>query len=230
MPYSIRMTKQPPPQKSATEAPDIVLCENCQKPSALCICDGITPVANKINVLILQHPQEQDVDLGTARLTALHLKNAVMKVGLSWPNLAKAWGRDADPKRWAVLYLGSANAATAAPGQQVVLVNKKGEALSNQDSLKADLQGLIVLDGTWSQAKAIWWRNAWLLKCRRVILGPTRPSRYGKLRKEPRRDGLATIEAVGLLLSHLEGKPEIEAALGAGFERLLVKYKGLKQL
>ena len=82
-----------------------------------------------------------------------------------------------------------------------------------------------MLDGTWSQAKAIWWRNAWLLKCRRIILGPKRPSRYGKLRKEPRKDGLATIEAVGLLLGKLENKPELESTLSAGFERLLSKYR-----
>ena len=98
-------------------------------------------MANKVGVLILQHPQEQDVDLGTARLTALYLKNAVMKVGLSWPNLAKALGRDADPKKWAVLYLGSASAATEAPGQDVVLVDKKGKATNNPccEALRASL-------------------------------------------------------------------------------------------
>ncbi len=199
-------------------------CPTCLKPHALCVCAGITPIANKIGVLILQHPQEQDVDLGTARLTAAHLKNAVLKVGLSWPNIGKALGRGADPKKWAVLYLGSANAAQAAPCKPVVLFDKKGNALGDQYALK-DVEGIIVLDGTWSQAKAIWWRNAWLLKCKRVILGPSRPSKYGRLRKEPRRDGLSTIESVAMLLGHLEGKPEIEATLVSGFERMLAKYK-----
>ncbi|MSO98855.1 MAG: DTW domain-containing protein, partial [Rhodospirillaceae bacterium] len=180
----------------AAVAPTEPVCPKCQKPQALCVCEGITPIANKIGVLILQHPQEQDVELGTARLTALHLKNAVMKVGLSWPNLAKALGRNADPKKWAVLYLGSANAAKEAPGHAVVLVDKKGKAVDHQAALLSEIEGLIVLDGTWSQAKAMWWRNAWLLKCRRVILGPKRASRYGKLRKEPRKDGLSTIESV----------------------------------
>ena len=205
------------------------LCPNCQKPLALCICEGLAPIANKVAVLILQHPQEQDIDLGTARITALHLKNAVLKVGLSWPNLSKALGRDADPKKWAVLYLGSASAAVEAPGQDVVMVDKKGKALPSQASPFAGVEGIIVLDGTWSQAKAIWWRNAWLLKCRRVILGPARASRYGKLRKEPRKDGLSTIEAVGLLLKRLENKPAIEDALGAGFERLLAKYRDARK-
>jgi DTW domain-containing protein YfiP len=82
----------------------------------------------------------------------------------------------------------------------------------------------LLLDGTWSQAKALWWRNAWMLKCQRVILGPRRPSRYGKLRKEPRRDGLSTIEAAGLLLAGLEKRPEIAETLNASFDRMLARY------
>src|SRR6266850_1128877 len=85
--------------------------------------------------------------------------------------------------------------------------------------------GIVLLDGTWSQAKALWWRNAWMLKCQRVILGPKRPSRYGKLRKEPRGDGLATIEAAGLLLAGLEKRPEIAEALNASFDRMLARYR-----
>jgi DTW domain-containing protein YfiP len=212
-----------------TAAPTDAVCPACQKPQALCVCEGIAPIANKIGVLILQHPQEQDIELGTARLAALHLKNAVMKVGLSWPNLAKALGRNADPKKWAVLYLGSAVAAKEAPGQEVVLVDKKGKGLEHQAALLSEIEGIIVLDGTWSQAKAMWWRNAWLLKCRRVILGPKRASRYGKLRKEPRKDGLSTIESVAMLLGYLERKTAIEASLNAGFERMLAKVQALRQ-
>ena len=83
----------------------------------------------------------------------------------------------------------------------------------------------MLLDGTWSQAKALWWRNAWMLKCQRVILGPKRPSRYGKLRKEPRRDGLSTIEAAGLLLAGLEKRPDIAETLNASFDRMLARYR-----
>jgi DTW domain-containing protein len=88
-----------------------------------------------------------------------------------------------------------------------------------------DIEGIVLLDGTWSQAKALWWRNAWMLKCRRVVLGPRRPSRYGKLRREPRRDGLSTIEAAGMLLSRLERRPDIEENLTASFERMLARVR-----
>jgi DTW domain-containing protein YfiP len=57
------------------------------------------------------------------------------------------------------------------------------------------------------------------------VLGPKRRSRYGQLRREPRSDGLSTLEAAAMLLARLEGKPEIETTLIASFERLLARYR-----
>ena len=130
-----------------------------------------------------------------------------------------------DPSRWAVLYLGSAKVADLDTDREVVAINRKGEVEDNQRAILKDIEGIVLLDGTWSQAKALWWRNAWMLKCQRVILGPARPSLYGKLRKEPRRDGLSTVEAAAMLLAALEKRPDIETTLNASFERMLVKYR-----
>jgi DTW domain-containing protein len=211
----------------AGAAPEIIPdCPHCHKLLPLCICDSIVPIENRISVLILQHPQEQDRALGTARLTALHFKDAVLKIGLSWPSLSKALGRSVDdPSRWAVLYLGSAKVAELETDRDIVAINRKGEVEENQRAILKDITGIVLLDGTWSQAKALWWRNAWMLKCQRVILGPKRPSRYGKLRREPRRDGLSTIETVAMLLGSLEKRPDIEAVLNDSFERMLAKYR-----
>lgn len=200
-------------------------CPHCQKPTPLCICDSIEPIDNKLELLILQHPQEQDRALGTARLTALHFKKAAVKVGLSWPSLNKALGKTVDPSCWAVLYLGSAKVADLETDRDIVALNKKGEVEENQRAILKDIEGIVLLDGTWSQAKALWWRNAWMLKCQRVILGPARPSLYGKLRKEPRKDGLSTLEAAAMMLSGLEKRPDIEAILRTSFERMLEKYR-----
>jgi DTW domain-containing protein YfiP len=209
----------------AADTPEVIPdCPRCHKPLPLCICDSITPIENRIALLILQHPQEQDKALGTARLTALHFKNAVLKIGLSWPSLSKALGRSVDdPSRWAVLYLGSARVADLKTDRDIVAIGRKGEVEENQRGILGDIEGIVLLDGTWSQAKALWWRNAWMLKCQRVILGPKRPSRYGKLRREPRRDGLSTIEAAAMLLGFLEKRPDIEAVLNDSFERMLGK-------
>ncbi|MEA2892208.1 MAG: tRNA-uridine aminocarboxypropyltransferase [Bradyrhizobium sp.] len=215
------------PELEAGGTPETIPdCPDCHKPQPLCICDSIEPIENRISLLILQHPQEQDRALGTARLLALHFKNAVLKIGLSWPSLSKALGRQvADPSRWAVLYLGSAKVADLDTDREVVAINRKGEVEDNQRAILKDIEGIVLLDGTWSQAKALWWRNAWMLKCQRVILGPAKPSLYGKLRREPRRDGLSTIEAAAMLLAALEKRPDIEATLGASFERMLARYR-----
>ena len=130
-----------------------------------------------------------------------------------------------DPSRWAVLYLGSAKVADLDTDREIVAIDRKGEIEENQRAILEDIEGIVLLDGTWSQAKALWWRNAWMLKCQRVILGPAQPSRYGKLRKEPRRDGLSTIEAAAMLLGGLEKRPDIAETLHASFERMLAKYR-----
>jgi DTW domain-containing protein len=218
-----KQSKQDAGSAAAETTPD---CPRCLKPLPLCICDSVTPIDNRISLLILQHPQEQDRALGTARLTALHFSNAEVKIGLSWPSLSRALGRPvADPSRWAVLYLGSAKVADLETGREVVAINRKGEIEDNQRAILKDIEGIVLLDGTWSQAKALWWRNAWMLKCQRVILGPSRPSRYGQLRREPRRDGLSTIEAAAMLLSSLEKRPDIAETLDASFGRMLARYR-----
>jgi DTW domain-containing protein YfiP len=211
-----------PETDSATATAD---CARCGKPPALCVCAAVEPLDNRIALLILQHPQEQDRELGTAQLTVLHLRHAALKIGLSWPSLAKALGRPVEPKRWAVLHLGAASAATLPPGRELALLDSKGKPLADQERTLAAIQGVIVLDGSWSQAKTLWWRNAWVLKCQRLALNPKQPSRYGKLRREPRREGLSTLEAAALALARLGHQPEIETALSLSFTRLLDAYR-----
>jgi DTW domain-containing protein YfiP len=207
--------------------PNAAECPRCGKPDALCVCAGIKPLDNHIALLILRHPQEQDRDLGTARLTVLHLKHATLKTGLSWPSLQKALGREVNPKRWAVLYLGAASAATSPKGRELTLLDSKGAPLPEQERALAEIEGIIALDGSWSQAKTLWWRNPWVLKCRRLALNPKQPSRYGKLRREPRREGLSTLEATALALARLGDQPEIESKLGLSFARVLSAYRSV---
>src|SRR6476659_5685184 len=133
------MSQQANPKSGAAEevVPD---CTHCGKPLPLCICDSVAPIKSKISLLILQHPQEQDRALGTARLAALHFKNAVVRIGLSWPSLAKALGRPvADPSRWAVLYLGSANAAELDTSSEIIALNRKGEIAEHQRAILSEI-------------------------------------------------------------------------------------------
>ncbi|MBM3609264.1 MAG: DTW domain-containing protein, partial [Alphaproteobacteria bacterium] len=190
-----------------------------------CVCEANAPFETRTKVLILRHPQEQDRDLGTAPLLAAQLHSAVLKTGLSWPNLAKLLGHPADPKRWGVLYLGTQKSSAGKLARIITVVDRKGEALPKQDELLAALEGVILLDGNWQQAKALWWRNAWMLKCRRLILTPPRPSHYGNLRKEPRRESVSTIEAAAWTLAELEHDPGLPDRLLPPFHALLEKLR-----
>jgi DTW domain-containing protein YfiP len=179
------------------------------------------PIDNRIFVLILQHPQESKEALATAGFARDALSRAALVVGLSWPNLSRALGAPADPRRWAVLYLGSARPTAFGAGREVVAVDRRGEPAADQEAMLRGLDGVVLLDGSWSEAKTLWWRNPWLLKLRRILLNPSGPSRYGRLRREPRRAALSTIEAAALILKHLEGKPEVEAELLAALDGLI---------
>ncbi|MDP2330445.1 MAG: tRNA-uridine aminocarboxypropyltransferase [Reyranella sp.] len=180
--------------------------------------DPVPSVENKVRVLILQHPQEQDHALGTAGLLARTLAHAQLAVGLSWRNLGHALKEPVEARDWGVLYLGSAHATGPRP---LVAVDRKGETLPNQEMALSGLKGLVVLDGNWAQAKALWWRNAWLTKLRRFVVVPDGPSLYGSLRKEARPDAVSTLEAVALALSALEEDPHVCERILAPFRELV---------
>jgi DTW domain-containing protein len=165
----------------------------------------------KLHVLILQHPQEPDKELGTARIAHQALENSTLRIGLSWPNLSKALGRPAIHGNWGVLYLGGK--AESAKLKQ-----------SSSDLAALPLEGIVVLDGTWAQAKTMWWRNPWLLKLKRIALNPVRRSLYGSLRREPRRECLSTIESIAEALDALGEDPLVGENLRARFAELLRSF------
>ena len=166
--------------------------------------------------------------LGTARLLTRSLADARVSVGLSWRNLRHAFEsgneqRVIDPRQWGVLYLGAAkldDKARRLCKDPLIAIDRKGEPLADQGAGLADLRGLVVLDGNWSQAKALWWRNAWLTRLRRLVVVPDGPSLYGNLRREARPDAVSTLEAVALALAVLQRDATVR-------ERLLVPFREL---
>ena len=200
------------------------LCDRCLKPINYCLCHLLKPQDTDTEILILQHPQEPDKLLGTARLAHLSLPKSKLCVGLSWPNLSQALGRKVDPSEWLVLYLGSIKNIP----DRLTVINGKGKVLPGSPELFEKIKGLVVLDGTWSQAKTLWWRNAWLLKLNRAVLLPKNPSLYHKARKEPRRECVSTIEAIGAALVELENDSFNYEQLIRPMNELLKLYKPQK--
>jgi DTW domain-containing protein len=192
-------------------------CATCNRPTAACVCDRIVTLETARRVLILQHPQEKDALLGSAQILTAMLPKAKLVVGLSWPNFAAAIGEDdADPKRWAVLF-----PDRDSPGNRVA--DRRGNVLP-----PSSLEGIIVLDGTWSKAKTLWWRNPWLTKMNRMTLAPTKPSIYGRLRAEPRREFVSTLESVASALTMCGEPPEVQQGLERVFRTLVQRVRDAK--
>jgi hypothetical protein len=192
-------------QLSDTMAPELP-CEHCRKPLEICVCALATPLKTKARLVVLQHPQEQDIALGSAPLLTAALPKAQVHIGLSWRSLEHALGETADVRRWAIMYPATLpRPLTEAEAQKpAILMDSRGRV---SPPATARLHGVIVLDGTWSQAKSLWWRNAWMLKLPRLLLAPAQPSIYGRLRKEPKRGYVSTLEAGALALEAL-GEPQ----------------------
>ena len=183
-------------------------CAQCGREERYCVCELATPIQVKTKLLILQHPQEPGVDIGTVPIVISTFPDTQVKTGLSWPNLSKILGRQVDNKRWGVLYMGSVHMSELPPGRNLFVVDRKGKLLENQKAILDKLEGIVILDGTWSQAKTLWWRNAWLLKLPRLVLRPTRNSLYDRIRKEPRTGCVSTAEAVGDVIDLLERRSD----------------------
>ncbi|MBC7397650.1 MAG: DTW domain-containing protein [Bdellovibrionales bacterium] len=184
-------------------------------------------------ILILQHPQEpsrQDNEVSSALLLAETLSPVHIATGLSWKSLEQATRQFEaiaeieelkKPALWHTLYLGTKKQGqveeTTDPG--IYYLDKKGNPTHPED--RPEIGGLILLDGTWAQAKTLWWRNAWLLKTRRIYIVPKTKSLYGKIRKEPRPECVSTLEAAAETLSFLGIDPEIEISLKQAFQMRL---------
>ena len=166
-------------------------------------CADAHHVDNKVAVLILQHPQEQDRVLGTAKLICSTLAHAKLTIGLSWRNLGHALGETGRGEGLgrALSRLGACGEGEGRAGR----ARPHGRAFGRPGPARAGLKGIVALDGNWAQAKALWWRNAWLTRLRRFVVVPDGPSLYGDLRREARPDAVSTLEAVGLALAALEG-------------------------
>jgi DTW domain-containing protein YfiP len=159
-----------------------VRCRRCRRAASVCYCAHLATIESRTHVVFLQHPKERRVAIGTARLAHLALPNSELHIGLAF----------ADHPVSARL---TAGAALLFPGD---------DALDPATLSHCLPRTLVVLDGTWSQARKLLGFNPALRALPRIGLVPTRPSRYA-IRREPAAHCLSTVEAVVETLGRLEG-------------------------
>jgi DTW domain-containing protein len=161
------------------------VCARCERPSVVCVCATLSPLQTRTRVVMLQHPRESDVPINTARLVELQLERAELHVGIRLGEVPELRARLDDPGAPPILLYpgeGARDLAEAPPPGPVTLV---------------------VLDGTWWQAKKLFQHNPELARLPRYGLSPTAPSRY-RIRREPALHCISTIEAIGEALALLE--------------------------
>ena len=176
-------------------------CERCLRPESHCLCALIPQLDSRTRVLLLQHPSEVNHALNTARLAALGLINAELRVGEVFEDLPRLLQQ---------------------PGYQAKLLFPADDAqpLQAYAAAPSELPLLLVVpDGTWRKARKMLYLNPLLAALPRVTLGAGAVSRY-RVRKAPEPGALSTVEAIVQALETLEA-PVSFAALLRPFEALI---------
>lgn len=195
-------------------------CVRCQRPLRTCLCRWVTPTANRVSVLILQHPREQHHAKGSVCLLRLSLSDCRVEVGASFkPASLRAWldaplsglESGAGPPSCRLLYPAAADGA-AAPA---------GLASPSPGGLR-----LVLLDGTWRQTRQMLREHPVLQQLPRCALPAPPPSRYA-IRKAARPDQRSTLEAACLALGALEAWPQTYAPLLAAFDGWVAQARAM---
>lgn len=163
-------------------------CPRCLRPVSVCYCAALPRLETATRVVILQHPRERTVAIGTARMAALCLPQAQLHVGVRWSESAPLARALADPARPPILLYPGPNA---------------------RDILRDPPAGpvtLVVVDGTWSQARTVVRDNPVLQALPRYAFAAPELSQY-RIRREPDDEYVSTIEALMHVLGALEGDP-----------------------
>ncbi len=159
----------------------------------VCWCHALKPMHSPTRIVFVQHPREARVPVSTCRMAHLSLPNSELHVAMHGEALEL-------PPDAAVLF----------PSEEAVDVKEVERPPST----------LVVVDGTWSNAKKVVNRSPKLKALPRISLNPDRPGNY-RIRKEPKAHCLSTIEAVALVLGVFEKQPEKFQPILQVFDRMV---------
>ncbi|XP_076749945.1 DTW domain containing 2 isoform X1 [Xylocopa sonorina] len=180
-------------------------CLKCKRPVPVCWCPGLPkhPVNPASRIIILQHPAEAKRCLRTAPMLALGLEPEKCLIysifyfrGKKFP-LSKHEGLSE--------ILTDKNTILLYPSPGAIALDKLNPVGVNGQKP----YNLILLDGTWPQAKAIYHSSPPLCVLRACKLVGVPTSEY-VIRTQPTEGCLSTLETGAFALSILEGDPELK--------------------
>lgn len=164
----------------------------------MCWCAHAVSLRTRTRVVVLQHPREQRVAIGTVAIAERCLPDARVERGVRF-----------DPAALQEILYGD-------PARPPVLLFPTDDARDLREAPFAHDVTLVVLDGTWTLAAKVMKQNPALQALPRVRFTPRVPSQY-RIRREPAEHCVATIEALAEALGVLEGDEARMRALLAPF-------------
>jgi DTW domain-containing protein YfiP len=173
-------------------------CLRCFMQPHLCLCDSVEVVQTTIRFLVIRHYKEAYRTTNTVRLAALAMPSMEIH---DYGSLDVSFDPSVIPADAWLLFPADGEHPTVRPGIDLVP------------------SCMVVLDGTWRQARRIANRIPQLANLKRFSPPPalTEPRRT---RKPPHPGGMATIEAIARAIEVLEG-PESAAPLDALFDAMV---------
>ena len=155
------------------------MCARCGLRVDLCLCDDIPRVATRTHVIIVRHALEAPKPSNTGRLAALALTSSELhdygRLGVALPP---------------TLFTAPGTCLLYPDGPPTIPVPASGR--------------LIVLDGSWSQARRMLHRIPELRRLPRLCLPAPDPPRRS-LRRAPAPHQMSTLQAITAALRLLEG-------------------------
>ncbi|XP_006886080.1 PREDICTED: DTW domain-containing protein 2-like [Elephantulus edwardii] len=167
-------------------------CRRCSRPQKVCLCPflPVHPLHISTHLYIIQHPAEESKVLRTVPLLAACLPQEKCKV-----KIGRRFSEERDPELSAVCR--NSGTLILYPGPEAA--NLEDFILESPISPSA----IIIIDGTWSQAKDIFHKNSLFRLPKQVQLKPNVPSQY-VIRMQPTSSCLSTLECAAIALSLIE--------------------------
>lgn len=198
------------------------ICLHCLRPQQTCICRWIAPIANAIDVLILQHPLETKHAKGSARLLHLSLPNSRLVIGEVFDEQelkTLLYAPSEQHKQLVLLYPDTPDDANL----------KQPATLLDMTCADPEELRLVVLDGTWRKSRKMLYANPLLQSLPRLALRDAPASQY-LIRKARGAHQLSTLEATGYALMQLEGEDAKYASLLDAFRGFVTQQLSYREL
>lgn len=166
------------------------VCIQCRRPITVCWCSYLPKPRLNISttVHILQHPHEEKRRIQTARILELALPEDMV-----FTYKGNRFNEKRSPRLFSVV---------KDPNTALLFPTPDASMLSESEDNK-QIKNLLILDGTWHQARAMYVKNTFLHDIRKIALNISEKSQY-VIRTQPTASCVSTVEAVGMALSLIE--------------------------